>query len=146
VNTLFLEHLVRANLPVLSSITANGECQFHQQQTENVTDEQGFPAPVIERRTSEFMPCVWEVQGNTERNAHEQVIGAQTTPVTRYRLTVAKTYANDPVTVTQSDVVFLRRQIGSDEVLRLEITGVINVSNMHWLINATESKPDANYA
>lgn len=144
-SSAFLQSLVKANLPTLSGITVNGECQFHKQQTTNVIDDQGFPAPVVEERTADFVPCVWEVRGNTETDAREQVAASQMTPFVRYKLTVARRAGGADVEVDPSDIVYLKRSVGGTDKIRLEITGVINVSNVHWLINATEVA-DANVA
>lgn len=141
----FLQTLVRAQLPTLSGITANGECQFHKQQTTNVIDDQGFPAPVVEERRADWIAIVWEVRGGNEMDAREQIVASQTTPAVRYKLTVPMRYEDKAVEVDPSDIVYLKRQVGGTDKIRLEITGGINVSNVHWLINATEVA-DANVA
>lgn len=140
-----LNRLGQNKFPRIIARVKNGECQFHKQQTDNVTDDQGFPAPVVEERRSDFIPCVWEVRGNTETDAREQIVGSQTTPFVRYKLTVPMRYADAAVEVDASDIVYLRTTVGSLTPIRLEVTGVINVSNVHWLVNATEVA-DANEA
>ncbi len=139
-NASFLQDVVSAGLPTLASIADNGECQFLSLDTENSTDEQGFPAPAYTERTAGFLSCSWSrIKTEDLQGGNERIVGSKPQPFERYQITISRVIDTTEVEVASSDRIRLREApCASDDFKTLEIVSITNQTNTAWHIEAAE--------
>lgn len=136
--TAFLEDLVTGNIATLGAIVNNGECRFLGVGEGEAVDGQGFPDLERAARKEDFWPCSWSIKSDAEASASERIIGDQPLALFEYVITVHKIIDDDPVVARVDDLLEFRETPGG-ETLMLQITAVVNQSNVAWAIHAVNT-------
>lgn len=123
------EELGSEVMPDVIDAVSNGECRILASNVDDATDDSGFPDPSTTPRTTPFIPCVWKTR---EFYPGEQQVAAQTRGVLRYKITVPRVFADDPVEAKTADLIELKTTVGGDVAVTLKIVSPINNSNVVW--------------
>lgn len=104
----------------------------------DAADDQGFPDPSFSPLTTYRIPCVWEVPSQNRRDADEQAVAGKPEGFLRFSITIPKYFQGEAVAIGTKDRIELAQSVGSSDYVILEITAVINDSNVVWVVLAME--------
>lgn len=117
----------------------NGEIRLSSLNTDQLTDDQGFPLNEFDTRTVGFIPCHWSLKSDDDRDAGERTIAAQVRGVTAYKILIAKSYDGDDIELGVSDRLELKRIAGSSLITSLEVTAVVDDGGINWKLYAVDT-------